>query len=217
MKWLMLAAGALLLSGCSYNKTNLHNEAEAAKYDPATSARLRIYSAPEKLASYVPGKTCEAYFNHRVNGRLVGDIVTRTHDPKQRYILWRTSDVLNMKAEDYQNQVIGMPATAHTEAVKTDRLGYDEFVIPANQPVLVDIGYMVENGHCYPPAIQFVPEAGKDYEASLEFRKDSIISSAKCSVDLVALSGSGAIQETRPVPTSYCGNDGHGNYFTVTP
>lgn len=217
MKLLILTAGALLLIGCSsYEKTNLRNDAESAKYHPTNSARIRIYSAPEKHAAYIPGKTCEAYYNHPENGRLPGNIATRTYDPKQRYILWRTSDVLAMKAEDYQNRVIGMPATTHTEAVKTDRLGYDEFVIPANQPVLVDIAYKSDNGYCYPPTIQFVPEAGKDYEASLEFHKQNFYSS-KCSIELVALSGAGAVQETRPVSTSFCRSDGNGRYSTVTP
>lgn len=216
MKWYLLTAGALLLNGCSYEKTNLRNDTEAAKYDPAASARIRIFSAPEKTASYIPGKTCEAYYNHPENGRLQGSIATRYHDPKQRYILWRGSDVLGMKAEDYQNRVIGMPATAHTNATKSDRLGYDEFVLPANQPVLVDISYKTDNGYCYPPTIQFVPKAGKDYEASLEFSKQNFMSS-KCSIALVELSGAGLQQETRPVSTSYCSNDGHGHYFTVTP
>ncbi|MDM3886031.1 hypothetical protein QSV36_10515 [Pseudomonas sp. BCRC 81390] len=217
MKWIMLAAGVLILSGCSYNKTNVRNETEAAKYDPATTARIRIYSSPEKLAGFVPGKTCEAYHNHPVNGELQGMIWTREHDRNQRYILWRDTDLLGMQAEDYRNRVIGIPATAHTEAVKTDRLGYDEFVIPANQPVLVKIMYVEQNGsYCYPPDIQFVPKAGQDYEASLEFHKQSFISS-KCSIDLVALSGAGSQQETTPVSTSFCGNDGHGRYFTVTP
>ena len=68
----MLAAGVLILSGCSYNKTNVLNETEATKYDPATTARIRIYSSPEKLAGFVPGKTCEAYHSHPVNGALQG-------------------------------------------------------------------------------------------------------------------------------------------------
>lgn len=217
MKLLTLTASALLLIGCtSYDKTNLRNEAEAAKYDPTTSARIRIYSAPEKYAIYVPGKTCEAYYNHPENGRLQGSIATRAHDPKQSYILWRTADLLGMKAEDYQNRVIGMPATAHTEAVKTDRLGYDEFVIPAHQPVLVDIGYKSENGYCYPPTIQFVPEAGKDYEASIEFHKQNFYS-AKCSIELVTLSGAGSFQETLPVSTNICRPDRDGHYSTVAP
>lgn len=217
MKWITLAAGVLILSGCGYNKTNVRNETEAAKYDPATTARIRIYSSPEKLAGFVPGKTCEAYHNHPVNGTLQGMIDSRTYDPKQQYILWRKVDLLGMKAEDYQNRVIGIPVTVRAEALKTDRLGYDEFVIPANQPVLVDISYSDHNGgYCYPPDIQFVPKAGQDYEASLEFHKQSFISS-KCSINLVALSGSGSQQETSPVSTSFCGNDGHGRYFTVTP
>ncbi|MEY9333742.1 hypothetical protein ABH911_004053 [Pseudomonas protegens] len=216
MKWFLLTAGALLLTGCSYEKTNLRNDTEAAKYDPTNSARIRIFSAPEKPASYIPGKTCEAYYNHPENGRLQGSIATRHHDPKQRYILWRDSDVLGMKIEDYQNRVIGIPTTAHTEAVKFDRLGYDEFVIPANQPVLIDINYKTDNGHCYPPTIQFVPKAGKDYEASLEFSKQSALSS-KCAINLVKLSGTGVLKETQAASTSYCGNDGHGRYFTVTP
>ncbi|TKK33445.1 hypothetical protein PspCFBP13528_06990 [Pseudomonas sp. CFBP13528] len=216
MKMLILTAGALLLIGCSYDKATLRNEAEAAKYDPATSARIRIYSAPEKHARYIPGKTCEAYYNHPENGRLQGDIPTRTYDPKQRYILWRNSNVLDMKAEDYQNRVIGIPATAHTEAVKTDRLGYDEFVIPANQPVLVEIDYKTDKGYCYPPTVQFVPQAGKDYEASIEFHKPYFYAS-NCSIDLVALSGTGSPQETHPVSTNICRSDGHGRYSTVTP
>lgn len=217
MKLLILTAGAMLLVGCSsYEKTNLRNEAEAAKYDPTSSARIRIYSAPEKQAVYIPGKSCEAHYNHPENGRLQGSIATRTYDPKQRYILWRTVDLLGMKAEDYQNRVIGIPATTHTEAVKTDRLGYNEFVIPAHQPVLVYISYKADNGYCYPPTIQFVPEAGKDYEASLEFHKQNFYSS-KCSIELVTLSGAGSLQETHPVSTSICHPDGNGRYSTVTP
>lgn len=128
MKWIMLAAGVLILSGCSYNKTNVRNEAEADKYDPAATARIRLYSSPEKLAGFVPGKTCKAYYNHPVNGELQGMIWTREHDRNQRYILWRDRDLLG-----------------------------------------------------------------------------------------VAINGAGSQQETSPVSTSYCGNDGHGRYFTVTP
>ncbi|WP_258538513.1 hypothetical protein [Pseudomonas sp. GW456-L15] len=47
MKWFLLTAGALLLTGCSYEKTNLRNDTETAKYDRTTSARIRIFSAPE--------------------------------------------------------------------------------------------------------------------------------------------------------------------------
>ena len=50
---------AFLIQGCSYQKTNVNNEIEKAKYDPQFNSRVRVFSSPEVTGRYKSFENCE--------------------------------------------------------------------------------------------------------------------------------------------------------------
>ncbi|MGC6369016.1 hypothetical protein [Pseudomonas sp. K2I15] len=198
---LPLALACLMLGACSYTKTTLPNDQEAARYDPATSARVRIFSSPEFIGAYQPGKSCAQLDTKAVNRGLID---TTVYKHQESYILWRKVDLRGMQPENYQNNVIGIPPSQATQRLQTDRLSYSEFVLPAGKPSVVHVKYLAQDGSCSPPPIMFEPQAGKDYEVSLQFTKENFIATPRCQVSVVALDGAAAIKQSVPVTTQPC-------------
>lgn len=204
-----------LIQGCSYEKVNVRNEVEAAKYDPASMARVRFFSSPEYSSSYQPGAACEDFHSGKATDRKT---YLRVYENKESYILWRDADLLGMKAEDYRNRVIGIPASRTTETLKTDRLGYDEVVIPAGKPSVLAINYSMRSqegsASCYPSPVSLNPEAGKDYEVRLVFEKPQFLVTT-CKLSVSELSEAGSPREVREIKTDLCVKNEHYDYETV--
>ncbi|NWC95332.1 MULTISPECIES: hypothetical protein [unclassified Pseudomonas] len=198
---LPLALTCLMLGACSYTKTTLPNDQEAARYDPATSARVRIFTSPEFIGSYQPGQSCAQLNTHAANRGLID---TTVYKHQESYMLWRTVDLRGMQPENYQNNVIGMPPSQATQRLQTDRLSYSEFVLPAGKPSVVQVRYSAPDGSCDAPPVMFEPQAGKDYEVSMQFSKDGFIATARCQVNVVALGGEAAVKQSAPVATKPC-------------
>jgi len=217
-KALAILAVALLVTlvqGCSYEKMNVRNDAEAAKYDPASTARVRFFSSPEYYSSYQPGAACEDFHPGKATDKKT---YLRVYENKESYILWRDTDLRGMKAEDYRNKVIGMPTSKTTEALKSDRLGYDEVVIPVGKPSVLSINYSMHSqegsASCYPSPVSLNPEAGKDYEVKFVFEKPQFLVTT-CKLTVSELSGVGSPQDVREVKTDLCVKNEHYDYETV--
>lgn len=197
---------ALLVQGCSYQKTNITNEAEKEKYSPEFSSRIRAFNSPETTGSYKTLASCEDVSQPKT-GKDVDSKIFRDRTSTKTYILWRRVDLLGMKEEDYINRVIGIPATLTTEAVKSERLGYDEFVIPAGKPTVLRMSYDAssDSGHswCYPKPAYLTPKAGKDYEVKLEFRKIDLLSSG-CRIVISEITGAEMIKQPQEISSNTC-------------
>lgn len=216
-----LLVALVLLQGCSYEKTLVRKEAEASTYDPASMARIRLFSSPELSASYQPGATCEAFHPSKKNDTK---IAARQYKKEQHWLLWaKTSlDLRGMEPEDYQNRVIGMPETKQTRNLRNDRVGYDEFVIPAGKPTVVMINFTAHDSTrnsdswCFPPPVALTPEAGKDYEISLVWERPNIFV-ANCRLSVAELVGQEVVKDVREVKTALCAENKNFDYDTVNP
>lgn len=214
---LLLAA----LQGCThYDKTNIRNDVEAAKYDPASTARIRVFSSPEVTGSYQANASCEQYRPFYTKEGSPLTVSFRDRRSTKQYILWRNVDLLGMVEEDYINRTIDIPASQTTEALKHDRLGYNEYVIPAGKPTVMDLGFhaVYEHGssRCSPKPVVLVPEAGKDYEVRFATEEINWLTNG-CRITVSELSGTAPLKTMQPVKTSMCVlGDGY-TFKTVNP
>ncbi|MGX5728769.1 hypothetical protein ACWKWZ_27320 [Metapseudomonas otitidis] len=193
----------LFIQGCTYDKFSVRNEAEAAKYDPASMARVRVFSSPEMIASYYPGSSCL-----EVGG--VGskkDIPLREYRGGEKYIFGRKADLLGMRAEDYKNTTIGIPLSETTEELMKDRSAYNEVVVPAGVSSVFSIFYSLRDEHvnssCFPPRVSISPRAGADYEVRLVFESKSW-GQSWCRLSIKELIGDGAVKKTAEVNSEVC-------------
>ncbi|PYC45896.1 hypothetical protein DMX05_00700 [Pseudomonas soli] len=214
----LVAAG---LHGCSfYEKTNIRNEAETAKYDPATTARIRAFTSPEITGSYQANATCEQYRPLQTKEGTPLTVTFKDRTSTKQYMLWRRVDLLGMVEEDYINRTIGVPASTTTEELKNDRVGYNEHVIPAGKPIVLSLGFHAVSDQgkawCYPKPVYLVPQAGKDYEVRYITVKESFMSSS-CKVAVSELTGNGPVKTPQPVKTGVCVPDKGYLYRTVGP
>ncbi|KPG98864.1 hypothetical protein [Pseudomonas sp. RIT-PI-r] len=152
MKAALIISACLFASGCA-QIVPVVNEAEQQKYDPASTARIRVYSNPNIRASYTPGKSCEEY---KANADAE---VSR----KKGQV-----NLLGMSPGQYENEVIGMRPSWHS-AHLSYREKYSELVLPAGVPTVISI-ISFQGVMCNAPARSFTPRAGKDYEAYLAFQ-----------------------------------------------
>lgn len=197
---------AFLIQGCSYQKTNVNNEIEKAKYDPQFNSRVRVFSSPEVTGRYKSFENCEQ--THQIkNENDAGFKDFRDRTPTKTYILWRRADLLGMMEEDYKNRVIGVPPTVTTESVKADRLGYNEYVVPAGKPTVFVMNYLAvsDSGRfwCHPDSAYLTPVEGKDYEVKLEFEKTNLMS-AVCKVVVSEITGGESIRSVQSVSSNSC-------------
>lgn len=200
---------ALLVQGCSYQKTNIINEAEKEKYSPYFSSRIRAFNSPETTGSFKTLENCKDASQAK-NGKDVESRIFRDRSSTKTYILWRRVDLLGMKEEDYVNRVIGIPATLTTESLKSERLGYDEFVVPAGKPTVLIMSYNASSDSgrswCYPKPAYLTPKAGKDYEVKLEFEKIDFLSSG-CRVVISEITGANMIKQPQEISSNSCVSD----------
>lgn len=197
---------ALLVQGCSYQKTNINNEAEKGKYNPESSSRIRVFTSPEITGKYKTVESCEKASQIK-NENDTGFKNFRDRTSTKKYILWRNVDLLGMVEEDYINRVIGVPATVTTESIKAERLGYNEYVIPAGKPTVFAMSYYASSDSgkfwCYPNSAYLTPKAGKDYEIKLEFEKTNLVSSV-CRVVVSEITGNDAIKKPQKINSDSC-------------
>lgn len=200
---------ALLVQGCSYHKTNVVNETEKGKYNPELSSRIRVFNSPEITGRYKTLESCTDESQVK-NGKGGGFKPFRDRTPTKTYILWRRVDLLGMMEEDYINRVIGIPPTVTTESLKLDRLGYNEYVIPAGKPTILDLKYYAvsDSGKswCYPKSAYLTPKAGQDYEVKLEFEKADFLSST-CKVVVSEIRGADTIKKLEGISSNSCVSD----------
>lgn len=194
---------ALFIHGCSYSKVSVKNEVEAAKYDPVSTARVRVFSSPESVASYYPGLSCTEA--KRVGSKEANPL--RVYENKERYILGRKADLLGMKVEDYRNTTIGMPASEATQELEKDRLAYSEVVVPAGMSSVFSMFYSVNDqnvrAYCYPPSVSISPRAGADYEVRLILDQKAFGRSS-CHVSVKELSGEGTVKKLSETKFDVC-------------
>ncbi|WP_411379089.1 hypothetical protein [Pseudomonas sp. MPB26] len=208
-KLLGTALLVFLIQGCSYQKTNITNEVEKNSYNPESSSRVRVFTSPEVTGRFKSFESCEQTRQIK-NENDMGFKNFRDRTPTKTYLLWRRVDLLGMMEEDYKNRVIGIPATLTTESVKTERLGYNEYVLPAGKPTLFIMKYFVTSDSgkfwCYPDSAYLTPKQGKDYEVKLEFEKTGLMSSA-CKVVVSEITGGESIKQVQSVNSNSCMSD----------
>jgi hypothetical protein len=79
------------------------------------------------------------------------------------------------------NQSIGMPDTPNVKNI-SERGGilskayFREYVVEAGQPLTLSMSYRAGALYCKPIVRTFIPEAGNDYEASLDIEPDFCVS-----------------------------------------
>lgn len=216
MRLSLVFVSVLILAGCGTSKTNVTNSAEAAKYDPASTARVRIVAGSWVWAGYVTGQSCEQYFNVSRNSGIVpppGWRLARHHEHEELNFFtthWPS---------DYQNNVIGMPASSKTQAIDSTDGYYDELVVPAGQTFIAAVSFGAVRAHCYPAPASFVPQSGKDYEVRLDYSQSSYFAPTKCRVGVYELQPAGASSSAaaeRPMPADYCVADPAGLYHTLS-
>jgi hypothetical protein len=211
MKHFALLLIATSLIGCTSTKTDVRNEAEAARYNPATTARLRIVTGEGNDGSFVSGKMCEQLFDApRINpwvSMVTGKTTPQTSTPAQapREVFFA------LRPFNHQNMIIGMPPSTTTRTIDSTRLVYDEHVVPAGQPLIVRMEHSDTAVRCNPPPRIFMPEAGQDYEA--QYR----IAANKCSIEVQLLESSNDNVQETPLLAGVCSYGPNGAYRTITP
>lgn len=206
-KTTLAACCIFALAGCGTQKINVINQAEASKFNPATSARLRLVSGEGALGGFVSGQKCETYFNETTflfpqgrSGWVNAHIKTNSEPP--------------LREPDTQNSVIGMPETAATTSINSSKRYYDEYVVPANQPVITGASMDGSKGTCTPTPVLFTPEPGADYEISYQFVQNGLFSTG-CQTHVRKLSKTGSIATEAPVFPKFCAKNDKGRYVTV--
>jgi hypothetical protein len=128
----------------------MEQRALATPYDPATSARIRIYGN-----------------NGQPSGIRIGQDCSSTEEPTPAYG-YTLADKLGSTLGQHNNHSIGMPASWRTQHPAWGD-SYSEFVIPAGKPSVIKMELVTEQVSCMALARLLVPQAGQDYEAYLMY------------------------------------------------
>ncbi|MDF3933105.1 hypothetical protein [Pseudomonas citronellolis] len=172
-----LLISTALLSACTTGKVN---ETEKAKYDPTTTARIRVFVKPEQTAAISVGGRCEDKSAYKGF-----DVI-----PQKKLRTMSVTDLFNIGFWGHYYESIGMTPSWHSGNLSREEM-YGEFVIPAGQQTAVNLsfGNPMHGPSCVPPTRVFVPEAGKEYEAYFAvFSKPGALAINLCRVVVQELS-----------------------------
>lgn len=175
MRPLFPFALAMTLIGCTTTKVDVRNEAEAAKFDPATTARVRVISGDNVQGGFVSGQSCETFYNDSLKR-----LPLEQSGWKEVHI--DSPGLFPFRESDKRNSVIGMPASKFSKTINNSPRLYDEYVVAANQPFLAVL-YMAGSISCQPKTLSFTPEPGQNYEMDFQFIKLSTFTSG-CTINL---------------------------------
>ena len=205
MRQLLPLAIGLTLIGCATSKNDVHNEAEAAKYDPTATARVRLFTGDNAHGGFVSGQTCEKFFNESLKNLPIEQSG------------WKTAHIDSeglypFRASDHQNSVIGMPASKASKTINESSRFYDEHVVTANQPFIANFG-MVGSVSCSPRPVVFTPEPGQDYEMNFQIVKITTFK-AGCIVQLRKLTDAGNTTIETPMRPQVCVRFDDGTFHT---
>ncbi|MNE07568.1 hypothetical protein D3C80_1001930 [compost metagenome] len=174
MKTPLLLLLAIGLTGCASTKIDVRNEAEAAKFNPTDTARIRLFTGEGVYGGFATGHSCESFFkkaNEELSKEQLGWKDAHVHTPG--LYPWRESDSRNL--------VVGMPPSKASRKVNDTMQQYDEHVVPANKPLIVKLYIWSSAASCAPKPASFTPEPGRDYEFQVETYKISTFS-AGCAI-----------------------------------
>jgi hypothetical protein len=205
MRLLFPLAVSLTLIGCATTKTDVRNEAHISRYDPTTTARVRLITTH---AGFISGQTCEMFYNE--------SLLTKTPEEAG----WQTAHVDSaglypFRATDRQNSVIGMPASKASKAINQSPKVFDEHVIPAGKPFIAGFAMGGSQLSCFPAPVTLIPEPGKDYEMELQMMKISTFK-AGCVIAVRQLSTQADTTVETPLRPQVCAKTPSG-WYTVTP
>ncbi|MDH0648631.1 hypothetical protein N5D48_17160 [Pseudomonas sp. GD03858] len=215
MRFYLLLVAVLATAGCGTTKTNVSNLAEAQKYDPASTARIRLITGGGESFGYVGGQSCETYYNVSRKSGIVpppGWRVVRSHTSEEMI------PFSSHYPSDYYNNVIGMPASAKTQRIDATHGYFDERVVPAGQNFIADLSLGTRGSSCSPAPASFTPQAGKDYEVRLDYTAHSYFGPVTCRVGVYELQSAGSVASVTkdvPVAANYCVSDATGTYRTL--
>lgn len=208
MRQLLPLALSLTLIGCATSKVDVRNEAEAGKYDPDTSARVRLITGDNARGFYFNGQSCETFMNETAKAGPIEDSGWKAaHN--------NSSGLYPFRESDHQNNVIGMPASQTTRQINSTTKQFDEYVVEANKPFIALFG-MVGSIACSPKPVSFIPQPGQDYEMQLKIVKLSTFS-AGCIIELNKLSAVGSSTVETPVHKQFCAKALDGAFHTLDP
>ncbi|WP_374437846.1 hypothetical protein [Pseudomonas panipatensis] len=208
MKAPILLGLTLLLAGCATTKTDVRNEAAAAKYNPATMARIRIFTSPNTRGHFISGQTCEQFYNVSLKAGREEDLVTQAHTIGP--------GITGILTSDFRNNVIGMPATAASKQINDTPRYFDEHVVPAGKPLIVRLYFRDSRLICRPPPRVFTPEPGADYEFEYLGTAEGVFSQYTCNTEFRKLDQQGSTTVEIPTETALCVS-GPGGIRTLTP
>jgi hypothetical protein len=208
MRLLFPLAVSLTLIGCATTKTDVRNEAHISRYDPTTTARVRLITGDTTHAGFISGQTCEMFYNE--------SLLTKTPEEAG----WQTAHVDSaglypFRATDRQNSVIGMPASKASKAINQSPKVFDEHVIPAGKPFIAGFAMGGSQLSCFPAPVTLIPEPGKDYEMELQMMKISTFK-AGCVIAVRQLSTQADTTVETPLKPQVCAKTPSG-WYTVTP
>ena len=174
----LLLAPLLCLSACSSYEVL---EAQQHAYDPATSARIRLYGNNGIPAAYWPGQDC------KMQGQRI---------EAYGYDL---AEKVGSTLGGHKIKSIGMPASWKSTHLSYGE-SYTEVIVPAEKPTVVKVAMVTDVASCSAPPRVLVPQAGKDYEAYLK------MGGGKCSGELHALSSDEVARPDHNVRAGVCWN-----------
>jgi hypothetical protein len=168
-----VAVTAAVLSACSFLQP-AHNVTQAnPPYDPATQARVRILAGNGTgVANLWKNSSCYTYSLPDPGNRV------RVNDGF--WAAWKYSST---------SVTIGMSPSPR-KGMRPDGLDFKDFikeyVVDANEPLTLELAF--GNGYisCSPPEATFIPQAGQDYDAFLDWKGRS------CWVAVHRIDGRGA-------------------------
>lgn len=209
MRQLFPLALAVALAGCSTTKTDIRNDAEMSKYDPATTARVRLITGDTTKGAFTTGQTCEQFFDNVIKNRPKdpdGLIQAHVHSP----------GLEPFRASDRQNTVIGMPASKATKIINSTAKVYDEHVVPANKPFIAVFSMGGPSLYCVPKPVVFTPQPGESYE--LQYQPVGISTfKAGCIVAVRKLIANAAATVETPMTPQICARLPDGTTKAVDP
>lgn len=212
MRKLFFLCIVLNLVACTATtKTNVRNEAEAERFDPASMARIRLITGDQMIkGGYVSGFSCEKFFNEATANRPAEEVGWK---PARE----DSTGIPPLRASDKQNNVIGMPESKATKVINESKFYYDEYAVPANRPLIVRFTMGGPGSvYCSPKPVVFTPQAGKDYELQYEYLRLQN-NQPGCILAVRRLNTIGTAVLETPIAPQYCSEDGQGGYKTLDP
>ncbi|MEP9320316.1 hypothetical protein ABKS89_24445 [Pseudomonas sp. LABIM340] len=207
MKTPVVLCFALALAGCATKKTDVRNEAEIAKFDPETTARIRLITGDGVKGGFASGLTCETVLSGSSSRDLrIHDAWRQAHLDGPGIAPWRDTDS--------QNTSVGVPASSASKEINSTRKQYDEYVVPANQTLIVQLA-AVGSYTCDPSPLLVTPEPGRNYEFQLEYFLQGI--SGKCAISAKKLDDLAGVTVEVPLRTKLCSRAQDGKFVTVDP